>query len=184
MSDIKTGPEGGRGPRGERGERGERGPTGPTGFGPTGTAGPTGFTGTTGTTGPTGFTGPTGPTGATGATGPTGATGATGTAGFPPVIAAATVNALANFIQQTGFNSGITLIGTNQYQLTLMNFSGDPSFLVIAPAILALSVSVPPVLSGEITWQVESPNIVNIFTFHAEQAAPQNFSLVVYDLTP
>ena len=160
MSDIRVNPET-RGPRGPRGHRGERGPTGPTG-----SVG----------------TGPTGPTGLTGPTGATGATGATGPAGFPPVIAAASVNGGTSlYSHQTGFvGGGPTHPATGQYVLTLAAPPADLNFLVVAPSIIA-SVGTP----GEITWTFSGSNQILISTFDGTGvAANQNFALVVYDLTP
>ena len=166
---------------GATGATGATGLTGSTGAtGATGATGNTGATGATGLTGSTGATGATGATGNTGATGATGNTGATGEAGFPPVIAAATVNGGTSlYSRQTGFvDPGPSHPATGEYHLQLSSPPLDLLNLVVAPAISGL-------VPGEISWIINGIDEIIVFTFNsAGVATDQNFSVVVYDLTP
>ena len=184
--------DGPTGPEGQVGPPGRRGATGPTGAGATGPTGATGRTGSTGPTGPccTGPTGPTGPEGSTGPTGPagaTGATGATGSIGFPPIIAAATVNGVAapapapaSYSSETGFEGPVGHPSTGRYALQLENPPADLSFLVVVATLLS-----PIPAAGEIEWFFTNPDTIIIRTFNsAGVSTDKSFSVVVYDLTP
>jgi collagen triple helix repeat protein len=145
-----------RGPRGERGEQGERGKRGKTG--------------------------PTGPTGPTGATGPAGATGATGPAGFPSILAAATVSPIEGYINNVGFTGPITHTpGTGVFTLTLAN---PPPNLTSDTVILGMIINTGA--GGQITMSGSTaPNLIQISTFNAAGVATDlPFYVAVLDLAP
>jgi hypothetical protein len=98
------------------------------------------------------------------------------------VIAAATVaGGPSLYNRQAGFvGAGPGHPATGQYTLILSNPPADLNNLVVAPAIIA-----PIGTPGEITWTFNGTNEIDISTFNgAGVATNQNFSLVVYDLTP
>jgi hypothetical protein len=98
------------------------------------------------------------------------------------VIAAATVNGGTSLYQrQSGFvGTGPIHTPPGIYTLTLANPPADLTFLVVAPAIVEIGG-----FPGEITWAFSGTNQIIINTFNGTGvAADQNFSLVVYDLTP
>ncbi len=152
LEPIGSGDDDCEGERGERGKRGHRGHDGADGA-----------------------TGPTGPTSSTGSTGPT---GPAAPVAFPPVIAAATVDAGGAFVSSSGFlSAALGLPGL--YTLALTSPPADLSNLVVVATLR----DTPPA-SGEITWNPGvSPNI-GIQTYDSAGALESHsFSVVVYDLT-
>jgi len=126
-----------------------------------------------------GSDGATGPTGPTGSTGPTGATGNSG--GFPPVIAAAVVGAGGTlFSRQSGFVGAgpVSHPAVGEYHLQLANPPADLNNLVVAPALVGISVN------GEIAWIFNGADEIIIWTSDSAGVPEDaNYSLVVYDLT-
>jgi hypothetical protein len=133
----------GSGPAGPAGATGPLGATGPSG-------GPAGATGPAGAQGPAGATGPAGAAGVAGPTGPAGDVGATGPAGGPS--GASLIAGTANFsdngtiqnLVASGCVTGVTRLGSGNYDLTL---SSCPSNFFVsvsggAPGVAFTSVNI------------------------------------------